>query len=234
MRNRHSPTLAALIAWLSLQQGKILATAAHPSRADSRPTPFNILDHDSIVGHGIANVASASSETDPTPFSAVVKWHWLPVPGDPFPDAANVMMTPSVFDLNRDGTPDVIFGSSAETSGPSLVRGVLRVVDGANGRLLFTVSDPSLQINAASAVAVADLDRDGFAEIIACEVTGSRLLAFNHDGSLRWRSSPIEAVNWGAPSIADLDRDGQPEIVIRRSGARQRRTATLDWHRRPR
>ena len=53
-------------------------------------------------------------------------------------------------------------------------------------------------------------------EIIAVDNTGQRLIAFNHDGTFKWRSGNLSAINWGAPSIADLNKDGTPEIIVGR------------------
>ena len=124
--------------------------------------------------------------------------------------------TPSVIDLNGDGIADIVFGSTSSTGGGAVEIGVLRALSGDTGAELFTVTDPALRINTASSVATGDIDDDGRPEIIATDSTGARLIAFEHDGTFKWRSPPLEAVNWGAPAIADLNQDGTPEIVVGR------------------
>src|SRR5437867_8352570 len=57
--------------------------------------------------------------------------------------------------------------------------------------------------------------------------SGQRLIEFAHDGALRWRSEPLEAVNWGAPAIADLDADGTPEIIVGRQALN--RSGAILW-----
>ncbi len=146
--------------------------------------------------------------------SPVLEWSWTS--SSVLPTSLNVMMTPSVIDLNKDGIPDVVFGSTASTSGNLVEVGVLRALNGNNGSELFTVTTPALQINTASSVATGDIDGDGYPEIIACDSTGARLIAFEHDGTFKWRSPTLEAINWGAPAIANLDKVGLPEIVIGR------------------
>jgi hypothetical protein len=47
---------------------------------------------------------------------------------------------------------------------------------------------------------------------------GRSLIAFEHDGSFKWRSPAFITLqsgpyNYGAPALADLDGDGTPEIV---------------------
>jgi hypothetical protein len=92
---------------------------------------------------------------------------------------------------------------------------------------MFTVTDPTLRVNTASSVATGDIDLDGRPEIVACDPTGNRLIVFEHDGSFKWRSGPLETINWGAPAIADLNQDGTPEIIIGRQALSN--TGVLLW-----
>jgi len=144
----------------------------------------------------------------------IIEWSWTS--SMVMPDHLNVMMTPGVIDLSGDGIPDVVFGATNETGGSLVVVGVLRALSGADGSELFTVTDPTLQITTASSVAVGDIDLDGLPEILACDSTGARLIAFENDGTFKWRSPVLETINWGAPALADIDGDGTPEIVIGR------------------
>lgn len=150
----------------------------------------------------------------PGAFNPVLKWSWTS--SAVLPTYLNVMMTPAVIDLNEDGIPDVAFGSTSSTGGGYVEVGVLRALNGLDGSELFTVTDTNYQISTTSSVAVGDIDLDGRPEIVACDSSGFRLIAFEHDGTFKWRSPNLEAVYWGAPAIADLDGDGTPEIVIGR------------------
>ncbi|MFC2174175.1 FG-GAP-like repeat-containing protein, partial [Acidobacteriota bacterium] len=147
-------------------------------------------------------------------FTPIIEWVWNSSSVEP--DALNVMSTPAIIDINSDTVPDVIFGSTASTGGGRVEIGVLRALNGDDGTEIFTVDDPLYYVNTASSVAVGDIDNDGLPEILACDTSGAALLAFEHDGSYKWRSPALEAINWGAPSIADLDGDGTPEIVVGR------------------
>jgi hypothetical protein len=155
-----------------------------------------------------------SGQLQAAPLTPTLQWSWTSSAVEP--NSLNVMSTPSVMDLNGDGKPDVIFGSTASTGGGSVEVGVLRALNGATGAELFTVADPGLRINSAASVATGDIDGDKKPDIIAVDSSGRRLIAFNSVGSFMWRSAELEAINWGAPSIADLNGDGSPEIVIGR------------------
>lgn len=150
----------------------------------------------------------------PGPFAPVLEWSWTSTLV--LPTYLNVMMTPSVVDLNDDGVPEVVFGATASTGGALVEVGVLRALDGASGAELFSVTDAALRISTTASVATGDIDGDGRPEIVASDDSGVRLIAFEHDGTFKWRSPILEFVHWGAPALADLDGDGTPEIVLGR------------------
>ena len=141
-------------------------------------------------------------------FNPVLEWQWS---GDPVAPASDgVIMAPAVIDLTADGIPDVVFASVA---GVQFAAGLLRAINGADGSPIFTVTDPG--VYGIGQLAVGDIDRDGRPEIVAVDGTGSGLVAFEHDGAVKWQSPPLpQPVNWGGPTIADLDHDGTPEIVV--------------------
>lgn len=169
--------------------------------------------------------ASCAFQSTPGSFNPVVEWAWTTPTVDP--SAVNVMNTPAVIDLDADGIPEVVFGSTWSTGGGYIEVGYLRAIDGASGAEVFTVTDPSHLINVAASVAAGDIDNDGLPEIIAIDETADHLLAFENDGTFKWESDQIETVNWGAPSIADIDQDGTPEIVIGRQALNN--DGTLRW-----
>lgn len=148
-------------------------------------------------------------------FNPVIKWRKSTWTVDS--TSSNVMMAPIVVSLtddngdgaiNQDDTPDVVvitYGSSSY--------GVLRAVSGADGSELWSVRNQSFQLT--GAVAAGDIDGDGMVEIIA--PTANQLLAFEHDGTLKWTSPSLSGHMYGtsdAPAIADLDGDGSPEVLV--------------------
>jgi hypothetical protein len=181
---------------------------------------YSVADPSGAIGESDesnnTNDSGADCEFQPPPgtFDPVLEWSWTA--SQVMPDYLNVMMTPGVIDLNDDDVPDVVFGATSSRGGGLVEVGVLRALSGADGSELFTVTDPSFRISTTSSVAVGDIDLDGLPEILACDASGARLIAFDHDGTFKWRSPVLETINWGASSIADLDGDGTPEIVIGR------------------
>ncbi|MEW6298613.1 MAG: putative Ig domain-containing protein, partial [Thermodesulfobacteriota bacterium] len=83
------------------------------------------------------------------------------------------------------------------------------------GTELWTIIDPALEVHGSSGIAAGDIDLDGRPEIIAQDENGG-LIAFEHDGTLKWRSPPVglDGNTVGSPSLADLDQDGTPEIIV--------------------
>lgn len=93
------------------------------------------------------------------------------------------------------------------------------------GTELWTVSG---QVHGSSGIAAGDIDLDGFAEIVAQDAKGG-LIAFEHDGTFKWRSVPLgfDGNTVASPSIADMDNDGVPEIIA--GAAVVNSDGTLRW-----
>ncbi|MCP3964367.1 MAG: tandem-95 repeat protein, partial [bacterium] len=144
-------------------------------------------------------------------FAPTVEWHWNT--SSILSSSIQVMSTPVVIDLTGDGVPEVVFATF--TSNAWTANAHLRAVDGRDGSEVFTVSDPALDITGGAEIAVGDIDLDGRPEIVTLAESKNRLIAFEHDGSFKWRSHSVRGTaGGGGVAIADLDRDGVPEIVF--------------------
>ena len=115
--------------------------------------------------------------------------------------------------------------------------GLLRALDGATGAEVWAATGDALRVNSSVTPALADIDGDGFVEIVAqsyvllegiedaagVKIKGKfregRLIAFEHDGTFKWLSdvwtrSEDAIEDSGAISIGDMNADGFAEIAV--------------------
>ena len=144
-------------------------------------------------------------------FEPEVQYAWTG--SEVLPEHDQVMMTPVVVDVNKDGVPDIVFSTYAGTN--YTTDGVLRAISGDDGHALWTVTNPAARVKAAASLAAGDLDGDGRVEVCGVPENGRGVICFEHDGTFKFRTP--EGANdyneWGGPSLADLDGDGTVEIL---------------------
>ena len=138
--------------------------------------------------------------------------------------------TPIVADVDGDGVPEVFVSGKIPPLGLSDTK--IRMLSGIDGTLIANLDlvnactgIPIVVRRHGSNIAVGDIDKDGFGEIIA--MAEDRILyCFEHDGTLKWYSNDGSAgacptavpVGYGPstyfppPSIADFNQDGAPEV----------------------
>ncbi len=171
-------------------------------------------------------VGECMMKSPPDSFQPAVQWQW--------DGALDVYPTPLVANMtddNGDGVvdlcdvPDVIvvggFGElrCCYQGGPAKIW----VLDGATGSLHYE-SGPQVEISVNPALG--DIDGDGVAEIVTATPSSDggksvNLIAFEHDGTLKWQSpdawqgnaQPAPEFQWSAIALADLDNDGDVEII---------------------
>ncbi|MEW6683736.1 MAG: CARDB domain-containing protein [Nitrospirota bacterium] len=197
--------------------------------------------------HVLVDANDALAETDETnnvmrsgtdcdvrpaqPIQPVVEWKWRGAVGNDF-NSTGITMPPAIVNLtddNGDGRidntdiPDLSFIASTDPQG----RGTLRALRGDTGAQLFAVRDPDHAPYYIGSLASGDLDGDGLVELVTSKVGAPGLLAFEHDGTLKWDNAALVAA-WnqshlfqqvttntnGTPLLADVDADGIPEIVM--------------------
>jgi RHS repeat-associated protein len=183
-------------------------------------TVYAFVDSTNLVletneSNNVAQVQAACVLPVTQAINAALEWQWTG--SSVLPNSNQVMMTPLVIDLDQNGVPDIIFSTYSGVNYKN--DGHLRAIRGDGSGEIFTITDPAYNVVGVANMAVADIDLDGLPEIIAVGENGVQLLAFENDGTFKWRSSVITVTslwdsNWGGPSIADLNHDGTPEIVF--------------------
>ena len=130
-----------------------------------------------------------------------------------------VMMTPLVLPLT-DGDGD----GQAGAGDPSAVvfatfaginfnaDGVLRAVHGDGSGVLWSNIEREWRLQPDAGLAAADIDDDGWPEILGVS-EDQHLVAFEHDGTGKWRSDAVLLADRGCPAVADLNGDGEVEII---------------------
>ncbi len=111
-------------------------------------------------------------------------------------------------DMDKDGIPDIV---TYRVEGTEIF-----IIDGKTGAIKVQINGPTVYPGG-TAPAIADLDKDGFGELIL--VGQDRYLrCWNHDGTLNFTSAIQvgydQRYQYSVPNIADFDHDGQAEINI--------------------
>lgn len=172
---------------------------------------------------------------------AVPQWTWGPV-ADTFPNRTDVWSTPTVgrvHDTNCDGRvdeldpPNVVFVSNnvaatcCHCDGSLPIKcqtGVLRVLDGATGRELWSLDHvPGSAGFSGVSVALGDMNDDGAMDIVASTGEGNIVILDGSGALLMTSDRPIAGIDptifgWGGGlAIADMEGDGAPEIAFGRN-----------------
>lgn len=157
------------------------------------------------------------------PFVPKLKWEWTG--SSQYPEYNQVMAAPVVgqfIDTNGDGlvneqdNPMIIFVSFPATRYVYYIQpGVVRAIDGVTGQERFTFYDPVYSPSGSNNLAIADIDNDGFPDLIGTTIQG-RVVALGRNGP-KWLS-PVVTTNTsggvhGPVAVADIDGDGSPEIL---------------------
>lgn len=136
---------------------------------------------------------------------------------------------PVIIDLDGDGIPEII---SSDVTSSQLD---LYAIHGDTGTAYFKIPYYNRSVHFGTALAAADIDLDGYPEIIAIGnepgfsigQTGKKLMTFDHTGQLKWVSEPLPDkyqtsagpaydgyMGSASITIADIDQDGTPEILV--------------------
>ncbi len=135
---------------------------------------------------------------------------WGIVQGASSPALSHMYAQPLIGDIDNDGQNEVVTVGYYDS--PSLSSSV--VIYGQNLQHKYTISTQSMFVYGGYPIAVADVDRDGLAEIFVQNADGF-LRCYHHNGSLVWTSSAtVSGPDSKSPGLilADINGDGIPEI----------------------
>ncbi|MBK7829434.1 VCBS repeat-containing protein [Nannocystis sp.] len=164
----------------------------------------------------------AACKTEPQlgMFDPVVEWHKDMFMTSPGANAsASAPLVVQVNDDNMDGKvdsedmPDILNIMYNPNN-----QAVLRAISGDGSSEVLSIVIPGGTRE--EGLAAADIDNDGFIEILSSSNNGQQILCYEHDGTLKWTSPMLTAANAGTyetyPAILDMNGDGKPEIVAGR------------------
>lgn len=150
------------------------------------------------------NMVAADCVSEP------LEQQWGIVEGSISPSLSHMYAQPFIGDIDNDGQSEIVtvgyYDSPARSSSI--------IIYGQNLQLKYTINTGQMYVYGGYPVAVADVDRDGLAEIFVQNTDGF-LRCYHPDGSLLWTSNvPLTATQDQSPSLmlADVNGDSIPEI----------------------
>lgn len=161
-----------------------------------------------VDGDGILDIVTGERVSGTQGFLHAIKMDGTPINSNwPVELPATPGFTPSIADVNNDGTPNVVISASS---------GGMYVFDN-QGQVLpgFPVVDPNVKYSYQSPI-LADLDGDDFLEIIGSNHGDSPgFYAMNYDGNYKagW---PIATSGWtySPATVIDIEDDGVLDVFM--------------------
>lgn len=126
-----------------------------------------------------------------------------PYPNFPLQLDGAMLAPPAVADLNNDGTLEIICAT---------IGGSLHAINSATGENMpgFPVTLPGGSQNP---ITIANLDADTNPEILVGTSSSGHLMAYNHDGTLKFQKNVSGQIKSGTV-IADVNSNGTDEIIL--------------------
>jgi len=212
----------------------IATTATTTGESDTAPPPIFDVDYSTdsdtdappvdvcTVQDDMNAVGECGQEAPPDSFEPEVQWVWM---GGATGENSS-LTTPLVANLTDDdgnGTIDlcdvpdvVVVATQQHYSSP----GYVFLLDGETGTEQLRFATPVVDH---VTPALGDIDDDGIPEIIAVTYPDGRLVAFEHDGAVKWIGDTVWEdglpgsgfPDWayGSIQLADVDTDGDVEII---------------------
>ena len=150
------------------------------------------------------NIEEADCITD------VVEQPWDIVQGNSSPLLSHMYAQPYIGDIDNDGQSEIVTVGYFDS--PNLSSSI--IIYGVNLQLKYTINTGQMYVYGGYPLAVADVDRDGVAEIFVQNTDGF-LRCYHPGGTLIWTSNvAVTETQSQSPSLilADVNGDGIPEI----------------------
>ncbi|MFP3351021.1 choice-of-anchor A family protein [Pseudoalteromonas sp. SIMBA_153] len=151
------------------------------------------------------------------PFALEEKWHWNS--SDFLPEYNQVISTPIVVQLNDDNGDGLIDNSDVSDIVVTTYKdnlfyktGLVRALSGVDGTELWNYANGGVFSDTRHSLAAADLDGDGFVEIITNDQTSDVLQVINHLGEVKKEFIKVGKPN-GEITLTDINNDGVIEII---------------------
>jgi hypothetical protein len=142
-----------------------------------------------------------------------VEMAWSADANTPAPSYKQVMMTPSVADIDGSGSPDIVFSTFRSSNYNEA--SVLRAIDGETFKPLFHLTDPAKRVSGSASVAIGDIDVDGRNELVGVRPGADGLIAFD-DHTTNWKvmwEAGGFSMSWDSAVLVDLNADGKVEVL---------------------
>ena len=148
------------------------------------------------------NIVEADCVAEP------LEQQWGIVQGNSSPSLSHMYAQPFIGDIDNDGFTDLV--TVGYNDAPWRSSSI--VIYGHNLQLKTSFNTSPMYVYGGYPLSVADVDRDGFAEIFIQHIDGS-LRCYRPDGSIKWTVSVSEA-DEKSPNIliADINGDSIPEV----------------------
>jgi len=195
--------------------GPIFDVGTQPDLGDLPPVDMCKVNDDGNA------VGECKKTAPPDSFEPEVQWTWAGGAGG----ENSVIVTPLVANLtddNDDGeidlcdVPDIVVVAATAHMSP----GFIYLLDGETGTEHMRFETPVVDH---VTPALGDIDDDGVPEIIAVTHPEGRLVAFEHDGAVKWTGDTIWEDGlpghgfgdwaYGSIQLADMDADGDVELI---------------------
>ncbi|KYL33920.1 MULTISPECIES: choice-of-anchor A family protein [Pseudoalteromonas] len=151
------------------------------------------------------------------PFALEEKWNWNS--SDFLPEYNQVISTPIVVQLNDDNGDGFIDNKDVSDIVVTTYKdnlfyktGLVRALSGVDGTELWNYANGGVFSDTRHSLAAADLDGDGFVEIITNDQTSDVVQVINHLGEVKKEFIKIGKPN-GEITLTDINNDGVIEII---------------------